>query len=365
MKWVGVCYYGLSEILPQNIIAKVKAFGGNAIRIYFIYKDYTSGNYKAILDSARQQCREQGVAFIISSHGDTSYLMSDASYDAVLNNVGGAGDQWINDAAAVVEGLQPDAFELMNEPHGTVDFSVYRAFCVRLIDTLLTVKPDLTLLVDGYPFWTALNSWKNNPLPYSNLYYVIHYHYAGTPATWMNDPLSAEMLNPYYNGDLVNATRLQEEYFVNTQGLGSLPVIFAESGVDKDLPHWDAWLLDLYALATKYDSVGFLQHVFRPDSSEPKMGLLLNDWATLNAVGTLFFEYHPPITPPICAPGYHWDETAGACVPDEVTPPPKPKTFGARTIGPFGVPSALLHQLWILRERTIRKEVHKKLHPLV
>lgn len=47
-------------------------------------------------------------------------------------------------------------------------------------------------------------------------------------------------------------------------------------------------------------------------------------------------------------------------IPEEHKP-----TIAARTIGPYGVPSALLYQLWKLRERYIRPEVHKKLHPLV
>jgi hypothetical protein len=41
------------------------------------------------------------------------------------------------------------------------------------------------------------------------------------------------------------------------------------------------------------------------------------------------------------------------------------RSIVARTIGPLGVPKALLHQLWRLRERFIRPEVHRKLHPLV
>lgn len=41
------------------------------------------------------------------------------------------------------------------------------------------------------------------------------------------------------------------------------------------------------------------------------------------------------------------------------------RSAAARTIGPLGIPLALLHQLWLLRERFISKEVHKKLHPLV
>lgn len=57
---------------------------------------------------------------------------------------------------------------------------------------------------------------------------------------------------------------------------------------------------------------------------------------------------------------------AGFVVPEEEEEPPTPKpSFAARSIGPLGVPTALLHQLWKLREKVIRPEVHKKLHPIV
>jgi hypothetical protein len=53
---------------------------------------------------------------------------------------------------------------------------------------------------------------------------------------------------------------------------------------------------------------------------------------------------------------------------ETVTPPPPPPptpSFAARSIGPLGVPAAVVHQLWRLREHFIRPEVHRKLHPLV
>lgn len=42
-------------------------------------------------------------------------------------------------------------------------------------------------------------------------------------------------------------------------------------------------------------------------------------------------------------------------------------TTWSRPMGPFGLglPKPVLHVLWLLRERYIRKEVHKRLHPLI
>lgn len=89
-----------------------------------------------------------------------------------------------------------------------------------------------------------------------------------------------------------------------------------------------------------------------PDTENP-LTLTITAATTVMPLFTLV-----PVTP-TCPSGYHWDATANACVKD-IT-----RTVAARSIGPLGVPSALLHQLWRLRERIISKEVHKKLHPLV
>jgi hypothetical protein len=61
--------------------------------------------------------------------------------------------------------------------------------------------------------------------------------------------------------------------------------------------------------------------------------------------------------------------------PPPTPPPPSPnppspvapsnQSVPARTIGPLGIPESMLYQLWRLRQRYIRPEVHKRLHPLV
>ena len=80
---------------------------------------------------------------------------------------------------------------------------------------------------------------------------------------------------------------------------------------------------------------------------------------TVTAATTVMPLFNFVPVPPTCPVGSHWDSTANTCVPN-ASP-----SAAARSIGPFGVPGALLHQFWRLRERVIRPEVHKKLHPLV
>lgn len=80
----------------------------------------------------------------------------------------------------------------------------------------------------------------------------------------------------------------------------------------------------------------------------------------------------PQQQPTVPAPPPTQQPTQGSTTPpitqqpvQMITSAPKNESVPARTIGPLGVPTALLHQLWLLRERFIRSEVHKKLHPLI
>jgi uncharacterized lipoprotein YddW (UPF0748 family) len=84
----------------------------------------------------------------------------------------------------------------------------------------------------------------------------------------------------------------------------------------------------------------------------------------------LFQKWEDETTNPVRTLTLTADTTIMATYSEQVTPPPPPpppptETMAARSIGPLAVPAALLHQLWRLRERFIRPEVHRKLHPLV
>lgn len=45
--------------------------------------------------------------------------------------------------------------------------------------------------------------------------------------------------------------------------------------------------------------------------------------------------------------------------------PPPPQTVAARSYGGLGLPAVVLDKLWRLRERFIKPEIHKKIHPII
>ena len=277
----------------------------------------------------------------------------------IIYNVGGKGDRWVNDWASIISRLQPYAIDVMNEPLASsndppaAEFEVYRQFALRCIRAWRAIKPDLVVMVAGYPFGSVegINNIATNPLPEPNLVYDLHYYYSADntfPAYYAVEQLA------YWQGtDLVDAKnklvqRLLSSYSVSTFKSKGLNVVFGEVGTHVANPNAQVFLQDFYDFCKQHD-VGVIQNSLVP-YPRSGFGMLTSDWQELNAIG-LVWKRNTLSTPP-------------------PTPPPTPPStpggsLAARSIGPFGVPSALLHQLWRLRERVIRPEVHKKLHPLV
>jgi hypothetical protein len=120
--------------------------------------------------------------------------------------------------------------------------------------------------------------------------------------------------------------------------------------------YWvDGWMLDGGWLTTPLANMGTPQGTFTIQN-KPAMATVENGFAGLTPAPP------PPIT---CPTGQHLDPTTNTCIPDIVPPPAPVKSLAARSIGPFGLPAAVVHLLWLARERLIKPEVHKKLHPLV
>ena len=293
--------WNLSPLTYYDLVGKMRGFGGNCIKIYSRAAMWlTPGLAHDALSQARQRAKEVGITFAMTGHGDRIYPATEKdgyiNKAAVILNENGLGDQWINDYVTVIRELQPDALEIMNEPpdatlgnHPALTFAAYRTFITRAIEAYRAAKPDLTLCIDGCPFWTQFDFAKN-PLPYQNLLYCFHLHYMGTAPLSTSDPVS-QWFNNYWNGNLATA-KVNLEAFMNTyEGLSALKtaglsILFTESGTWMTMPHWDAWLQDMFDLAKKYNS-GFLEHSF--GANPPDIDSILNaDWATLNNVGLIW-----------------------------------------------------------------------------
>jgi len=303
--------YDQCPLLYYNLLDLLKQYNGNAIRMQCgaegILNDPTLKSWFA---EAIIQCKEKGITGILSSHDVIAEYWTDRwSYKAqVILNEDGAGDDWIQKWSQVIADLQPQAIEIMNEPpdanlSGTpnLTFEAWRNFCIKAINAYRAVKPDITILVDGCPFWEP-GTWASNPLPFSNIYYVFHLHYGvnGLQPPPPEDWLAYKWINAYYTGNLTQAKIFLEDYLLNSEGMAALldkglPIVFGECGTSMAQPNWDAWLTDMYAIVAKYN-VGWLQFSFGANPPDVN-GILESDWNTLNPMGFLWQQIMPTPTP--------------------------------------------------------------------
>lgn len=344
--------YGISPLLGYDLIGKMRKFGANTVKIYMTAHSYIDDAYGIVKNAmlkARVQAAGQGITFLMTGHGDITAPSETQSYvnkAAAIMNDGGAGDQWISDYVKIILELQPDGIEIMNEPpdaslgqHPQLTYAAYKTFIQKAATAYRAAKPNIILLVDSCPFWD-LHSLASDPMNLINVLYCMHLHYLNPPPP-ATDPAYA-FLNGYFTGGNLEAAKAEMETFIGTnEGLDAckaqgLPLLFSESGTRMDLPHWDSWLQNMFDIAKNNYGAGFLQHSF--GANPPDFDAVLNsDWTTLNAMGMV------------------WDANMQA----------PSRSVAARTVGPLGVPAAILRQMWRLRERVIRPAVHRKLHPLV
>lgn len=301
--------YDQCPLLYYNLLDLLKEHNANAIRLHCGAEGILNDSrLKGWFVEAIEQCKQKGITGILSSHDVIAeYWQNRWSYKAkVILNEDGAGDDWIQKFSQVISELQPQGIELMNEPpdanlagNSNLTFEAYRNWCIKAVTAYRMVKPDLTIFVDGCPFWN-LNAWADNPLPFNNIYYAFHLHYgvlglqSPPPEHWAG----YKWENAYYTGDLAQAKSFLEDYLLHDQGMKALSdkglrMQFIESGTSMEQPHWDAWLQDMYTITGKYDA-GFLQ--FSLGANPPDVnGILEGDWETLNLMGFVWKENMPKV----------------------------------------------------------------------
>jgi hypothetical protein len=299
-------------------------------------------------------------------------------------------------------------------------FAAYEAFAARCIDAWRAIKPDLVIHIENSPFWTNMERIIGSPIQRDDVVYALHVYYGlwnPVVQTWR-----PQFEKDYWGvGNLANAKANLESYLLNERGVQGLldkglKVVMEETGVPVDAPNGALFMQDMYDICKKYD-IGVLHHALDAAPRESS-GLLNSDWLTLNSIGQVWYSNmsgnpatlfdiqivasangttNPTgtisvnqgstvtvtVTPNTGYSFKNWlldGVDAGTANPinilmdtnhaldavfEQIVTPPPTKTVAARSIGPFGVPATLLHQLWRLRERFIRPEVHRKLHPLV
>lgn len=158
-------------------------------------------------------------------------------------------------------------------------------------------------------------------------------------------------------------------FFSQNASAKIIAVIPTNTGMTLDFPTHAAWLTDALQEATLTPKGFCLFNV--PDL----IGYNPSEWSIFDALvsglpiptvdcnlsSDCFTKYGAPNA------GYHWECIDNVCV--QIQDPPEPPTpnpsVAARSFGPLSLHPLVLRQLWKLREKYIRKEVHKKLHPVV
>lgn len=291
--------YNQSPLQYYNLLDFITNTGKtNCIRFHSSYNDqygYNDSSYpnaKIWYQQAFVLCRQRGIKTILacfSNEGD-GYTHPAKMAETILN-VNGAGDRWATNFAQMVLDLQPDVVEIMNEPdiggNPNLTFQAYRDFVVKCCTAFRAAKPDVSIHVQGCPYWN-LNDWSNTgtwatkPLiEFDDVTYEVHLYYdRGTS--------NSDWGKAYQAGNLTEARALLYKYILNTLGLQALidrelPIIWGETGADVNYPNWKAFLKDLYDFAEYYNQ-GVILHSLEAEGTG-LYGILTPDWAQLNEYG--------------------------------------------------------------------------------
>jgi hypothetical protein len=207
---------------------------------------------------------------------------------------------WIDAWKPTIQGMQPYAIDIINEPDAITPFSTYRDFCIKVINGWYSVKPDLVFIVEDSPFW-SLQNWAANPIlsnevstSLSKIVYAYHQYYAleTNPNT---DPDASQWMRDYYNGNPVLGKTEMRNEFLNDIGLATLKskgcsVLIEETGTNLDSPNSLVFMQDMYDFC-KEENFSVLQHAMVPHDyvvAGWQSGMLKSDNKNLNDLGLVW-----------------------------------------------------------------------------
>ena len=265
----------------------LKSKGIAAIRLVMYINDWnnnivnpvTGDIIKVKFPQISQMCHMRGMKLIIATFG--TQWNPPEGWDQMklnaINNVGGAGDNWINTYADVVRQVQPDAIEPMNEPPQAIDYPTYKAWCVKAITAWRTIAPNITIMAMSIPYWD-LTAVTKDPLPFKNVVYEMHYYYSydnSNPSTW--GYVDQTQLD-YWNGNLVAAKTELYNYLDLNFGIkaaqqAGLSVMFGESGTNYLNPNYLQFMQDFISYAQQRKVSYLIDHIYRTRTETPN-GLL-------------------------------------------------------------------------------------------
>lgn len=300
----------LNDLYATNAnVALIRDSGGNAIRMLVYISQITDPTIYQRLKDIVGWAKANELTVILTfngywdmtpgEHGSPVVMTCQHKAEAIYN-VGGFGDYWISTYTAAIRDLQPDWVEVMNEPpdkyyttyQGSKTYQQfyedYRSFIIKSIDAFAAVKPDLKFMVESAPCpdnsYLFVSPRVDELRPAATIMYEAHLYYAYESSPHKNFELS------YWSGNLATAKIQLYDYLltgplhVQTALNLGLDIYIGEAGVNMDSPNWNVYMDDMFEFCETYN-LGLMWHQWRYEVIDPSMGMLNNDWKTLNGVG--------------------------------------------------------------------------------
>ena len=351
--WYGACHHAAWKIDLHDPFREVygyyclekhfdmmKEAGANTVRFYMSGWAWLNNalagpnevTYKQFIDQVADWCYARGLKVVWSFHVFTRWgggwsfdnkriFLLTGSLDLPVEGWTATWDdymRWLRETMSSPKVQRVTAaVQIFNEPPFADDWESvgpnqqlledrWIEFAQRAIDTVRTVMPTATIMLDSCPFW-SMNLWTRKSIDRPNIvYHNAHYCYLEGDL-YAHDWTEYKIAQAFYEGRDADGISLMRSWFTDLgvygRGLFGLqdlgyPVVFGEVGTDPSgqmATFWSRYMQAFYNLL-KERGIGFIQHYFQLYT--PGDFGMLADLNTLNEIGQLWARNMPtPISP--------------------------------------------------------------------
>lgn len=180
----GMSSHGIQwfpEFIEPEMIASLKEQGAQVFRIA-IYPDGQKGYVQnrdelyPLIQQAVHACIDQQMYCILDWHvleEETPIVYQKEALEFFANITADFPDH---------KGI---LYEICNEPNGDTDYDQIRYYADSVIPVIRRNSPNAVILVGGPSFASQIDGFLDDPLPYNNLLFTLHYYPGLTDEEWM------------------------------------------------------------------------------------------------------------------------------------------------------------------------------------
>jgi aryl-phospho-beta-D-glucosidase BglC (GH1 family) len=323
LSWFGLetpsfAPHGLHVRSMGSILDQVKSLGFNMIRIPFSTQLLDAGSTPTGIDFAKNPdlagtsglglidkivdgAAARGLKVILDRHRPDAYAQSDLWYTAQYSEA-----RWIADWQRLARHYAGDGtvvgFDLHSEPRGAASWgdgnaaTDWRLAAERAGNAILTVNPDLLVIVEGVQYTGGSGYWWGGNLSgvagapvrlhvADRVVYSPHdYPPSVNDQPWFHDPSYPSNLPSVWDANWGSVAQS-----------GLAPIWIGEFGTRYQTSADQAWLLALARYITD-NRLSFAFWCLNPDSTDTG-GILMDDWQT--AIAQKMAVLQPLLAPPV------------------------------------------------------------------